>query len=425
MSGSHLQHRLDRVLCELEQLRAENERLRTLLSLAQQTQTILDARKPERPPVDTRGPASADEKVARVRRLFRGRDDVYAARWESTRTGKSGYAPAVAGGWSRHGPKTYLPVSDEAIERHLRGRESIGVYPLLTDDSCWFLACDLDGRTWQLDALALLQACTKHGVPAALERSRSGSGAHVWIFFAAAVPASAARRLGALLLRAAMRRRGELDLASYDRLFPNQDFLPAKGFGNLIALPLQGRCRAAGTSVFLDPATLEPWPDQSAFLGSLERLTPERLEHLLAEHEDVAVGLAAISPRRPRRQQDERLPSQIRCTIGADLAIAKADLPPSLLTELKHLASLHNPLFYERQRLRLSTHQTPRLIRCYEENLTHLHLPRGLLTRLDKAVANTGSRLVTDDRRPSPSWIFSTASSVPPRRSRRSPTRTR
>ncbi len=121
---------------------------------------------------------------------------------------------------------------------------------------------------------------------------------------------------------------------------------------------------------------------------------------MLGEHEDVAVGAAAISPRRPTRQPDERLPAKIRCTIGADLAIARADLPPSLLAELKHLASLHNPLFYERQRLRLSTHQTPRLIRYYEEDLTHLHLPRGLLSQLDEAVASAGSRLVTDDPRP-------------------------
>ncbi|MHB8692114.1 MAG: TOTE conflict system archaeo-eukaryotic primase domain-containing protein [Solirubrobacteraceae bacterium] len=398
MSGSDLQHRLDAALPEIERLRTENEQLRTLLKLAQQTQTVLAPSKAA-PASSASSPTSASEKVALVRRLFRGRDDVYALRWESARTGKSGYAPATAEGWSRHGPKTYLPLSDEAIERHLRGRESVGVYPLLVDDTCWFLACDLDGTTWQLDALALLEACAEYGVSSALERSRSGIGGHVWVFFAAPVPATAARRLGALLLRTAMSRRGELDLASYDRLFPNQDFLPAKGFGNLIALPLQGRCRAAGTSVFLDPATLEPWPDQWAFLNSLERLAPERLKRLLTKHEEIAVGAAALSPQRalPR---DERLPAEIRCTIGADLAIARADLPPSLLAELKHLASLHNPLFYERQRQRLSTHQTPRLIRCYEEDLSHLRLPRGLLHQVEDAVATAGSRLVTDDRRP-------------------------
>lgn len=400
MSRSDLQFRLDEALREVERLRAENERLRTLLALAQRTRTILDpAGTPKRPP-PAASPDSAEEKVPLVRRLFHGRDDVYALRWESARTGKSGYAPATAEGWSRQGPKTYLPISDEAIERHLRGRDSIGVYPLLADDTCWFLACDLDGTTWQLDALALLAACEEHRVPAALERSRSGTGGHIWVFFTAPVAASAARRLGALLLRAAMTRRGELDLASYDRLFPNQDFLPAKGFGNLIALPLQGRCRAVGTSVFLDPETLEPWHDQWAFLSSLERIAPEQLERLLTEHEEVAFGAEALSSARRTTKRDERLPPMITCTIGASLAVARADLPPSLLAELKHLASLHNPLFYERQRLRLSTHQTPRLIRCYEEDLTHLHLPRGLRRQLDDAVANAGSRLATDDRRP-------------------------
>ncbi len=400
MLGTDLRVPLDGALREIERLRAENERLRTLLALAQQTRTILDPAGTPKAPPRAASPNSAEEKVALVRRLFRGRDDVYARRWESTRTGKSGYAPATVEGWSRHGPKTYLTLSDAAVECHLRGQESIGVYPLLADDTCWLLACDLDGTTWQLDAVALLEACEERRVPAALERSRSGSGGHVWIFFTAPVAASAARRLGALLLRATMTRRGEVDLASYDRLFPNQDFLPAKGFGNLIALPLQGRCRTAGTSVFLDPATLEPWPDQWAFLSALERVAPEQLERLLSEHEEVAFGAEALSSARRTTKRDERLPREITCTIGADLAIGRADLPPSLLADLKHLASLHNPLFYERQRLRLSTHQTPRLIRCYEEDLTHLHLPRGLLRQLEDAVTTAGSRLLTVDRRP-------------------------
>jgi superfamily II DNA or RNA helicase len=298
----------------------------------------------------------------------------------------------TAGGWTKTEPRRYLPLTDEAIVRHLHGRESIGIYPLFEDDTCRFLVCHLDGETWQLDALALMLRALERG-------GHSGGGSHVWVFFSAPVQAASARRLGALLLREAMARRAELDLASYDRLLPNQDFLPQKGFGNLIALPLQGRCRAAGTSVFLNLETMEPWPDQWTFLASLERVAPEALERLLADQEEVAVGAVALTrPEHPRR--DERVPAEVPCTIASDLAISRGALPPSLLATLKHLASLHNPLFYERQRLRLSTHQTPRLIRCYEEDLTHLRLPRGLLEQLHDVVADVGSRLLVDDRRP-------------------------
>ncbi|MGH7317508.1 MAG: TOTE conflict system archaeo-eukaryotic primase domain-containing protein, partial [Candidatus Rokuibacteriota bacterium] len=163
-------------------------------------------------------------------------------RWTSTRTGKTGYSPAVRGGWAaaKDRPKSFLPLTDEVIEGHLTGEAPIGIYPLLKDDLCWFLACDFDGDGWVLDAGAFIEAARTHGVPAYLERSRSGAGGHVWIFFGAPVPAIAARRVGAGLLREAMVERGEIDLESYDRFFPNQDFLPKGSFGNLIALPLDG-----------------------------------------------------------------------------------------------------------------------------------------------------------------------------------------
>ena len=175
--------------------------------------------------------------------LFGARSDVYAQRWESSSTGKSGWSPATKGRWSKgRPPKDYLPLTDDVFISHLRGEETIGIYPLLRGDTCSLLVCDFDKGTWALDSLAYLDACHHHAIPAALERSRSGNGAHVWVFFDAPVAATAARAMGAALLRQAMTARAELDLSSYDRFFPSQDFMPKAGFGNLIALPLHGGC---------------------------------------------------------------------------------------------------------------------------------------------------------------------------------------
>ena len=396
MADPNLPERLQRQSLELDALRAENERLHTLLAQR--------LRAPDVPGEASRMPVNVDrsagEKIGLIRHLFRGREDVYAERWENVRTGKSGYVPAVAGGWAavRANPKSYVALSDAAIERHLRGHAAIGIYPLLPGDRCWFLAFDLDGRSWQRDACALAETAHELGVAAAVERSRSGDGAHVWVFFAEAVSASAARQLGALLLRETM-RRSDLDLLSYDRLFPNQDLLPENGFGNLIALPLQGSARRHDNSVFLDPKALEPWPDQWGFLSTVTRLTPARLDELLERTAEARDG-AVLSADRPPAAATSAVPREIACIVAADVAVSKAGLSPALLAELRHLASLHNPMFYERQRLRLSTHRTPRLIRCYEEDLTHLHLPRGLLEQVEAAAGNAGSRLIADDRRP-------------------------
>ena len=341
--------------------------------------------------------SSPREKVELFRALFRGRDDVHALRWENGRTGKSGWGPAVEGGWpnTRRHERELLPLTDEVAADHLAGKIHLGLYPLLRDDTCGLLACDFDGAGWTLDALAYLDAARAAGLPAALERSRSGDGGHVWIFFSDRVPASSARRIGAYLVREAMTVRGDLDLISYDRFFPAQDFLPKQGFGNLIALPLQGQCRKKGTTLFLDPSTLEPYLDQWEHLSSLSRLSREAAISLAEGLGDIAVGPDMRTYRRsvwPTAARPQP-PVPIRGSASAMLSIDRIGMPPALLAALKHAASLHNPVFYEKERNRFWTGNTPRFIRSYRETLDQLLLPRGLRPQAEAIVTEAGSRL--------------------------------
>ena len=272
----------------LSTLQAENARLIALLEShgiewrAPQS-AIVVAREPEPSRLSTA------EKVALFRRLFRGRTDVYPVRWEGKTSGKSGYAPACANEW-RAGVcekprikcgdcsnRLLIPMSDAVIYDHLAGKHVVGVYPLLEDDTCYFLAADFDEADWRDDALAFMQSCEELGVPAALEISRSGNGAHAWIFFASRVSARDARRLGTAIISYTCSRTRQLKLESYDRLFPNQNMMPKGGFGNLIALPLQKLPRESGCSVFVD-ADLQPYPDQWGFLASIQPMPVHDIE---------------------------------------------------------------------------------------------------------------------------------------------------
>lgn len=392
---------------ELVALRRENARLRRVLQLTDQdaalpppTQTAFFERDPGL--VDAR--SSPQAKVTFFRALFGARRDVYAYWWQNQRTGRHGWMPAVAGGWRKgqgEEGQRYLPLTEDVVVAHLTGELHLGLYPLLPgDETCW-LAADFDGQFAMLDALAYLKAARAVGAPAALEVSKSGVGAHVWIFFTEPVPAATARRLGTGLVREAIAVRGRMDLRSYDRLFPAQDVLPARGIGNLIAAPLNGARRKDGTTLFLDLATLEPYADQWAFLSSLDRLSPRQVTRLAGRVGAPVVG-SAVTDARPTMstRTHPRAAPVVRVRLGSGIRLAMDELAPATVATLKHAATMANPEFYERQRRRQSTWQVARFITSYDETVDgHLVLPRGLLDLVARVVPEGGSRLEVVDER--------------------------
>jgi superfamily II DNA or RNA helicase len=394
---------------ELDSLRRENARLRKLLELtdieaapARGTQIALFDKSPG--PVNVSSAPQA--KVAFYAALFGARKDVYAVRWESARSGKSGWMPAVQGGWrkgSKASDQRYLPLTPEVLAAHLTGDVHIGLYPMLPDEQTSWLAADFDGQASMLDALAYLKAARALGAPAALEISRSGVGAHVWIFFTDPVPAVTARQIGTGLVREAIAVRGRMDLRCYDRLFPSQDLLLGTGPGNLIAAPLHGRSRKIGTTVFLDLSTLEPFEDQWDYLSTLERLTPRQVAKLAGQLREPAVGSRVdhAQPAKSTRTQPRPAPI-VHLTLDGGVRIPGSELSPSLYATLKHAASTYNPDFCDRQRRRQSTWNVSRIIVSYDETLDdQLVLPRGLLDTVTKLVEDSGSKIEIDDRRTS------------------------
>jgi superfamily II DNA or RNA helicase len=382
---------------ELAALRAENVRLVSLL----EAHGIEWRRKPQSP-VPRVSVLSTNEKVALFRRLFRGRDDVWALRWESKTSGKSGYSPACANEWQLGicgkprikcgdcAHRQLIPVSDLVIYHHLAGTHTAGMYPLLEDDSCYFLAVDFDEAEWQKDASAFMRSCDELGVPAALEISRSRQGAHVWIFFASRVSAREARRLGTAIISYTCSRTRQLRLGSYDRLFPNQDTMPKGGFGNLIALPLQKRPRASGGSVFVD-MNFQPHPDQWAFLASVLPMNVQDIEPTILRatgsihpldvnfinEEDLG------TPWEGKKSSGNRLnlavAEPLKITLANQIYFEKAQLPQVLINRLIRLAAFPNPEFYKAQAMRMSVWNKPRVIGCAENYPQHIALPRGCL----------------------------------------------
>jgi hypothetical protein len=273
----------------------------------------------------------------------------------------------------------------------------MGCYPMLLDESCFFLAIDLDGDGWGQDVQALVDVVKGLNLPVAVERSRSGNGGHLWFFFEHAIAAIQARRFGAHLLTEAMEQRPEIGFGSYDRMFPNQDTLPRGGFGNLIALPLQKTARDTGNSVFLDHA-LHPFEDQWAFLGNIPKIMPQRISEIVAQaersnrivpvrmppSEEFAQSPWQMKPSRRTAEAliDVTLTGKLEIVFSDKIYIPKAELPSALRNRILQLAAFQNPEFYKAQAMRLPTYDKPRVIGCAEAHSEHIALPRGCLDEL-------------------------------------------
>jgi superfamily II DNA or RNA helicase len=403
-------------LDELDQLRLEVQgRIERLRADRVLSPTVRPSRDAE---------LTAEFKLSVFAGLFRGREDVFPVRWEKGDRTRSGWSPSCRNEWKPgvcgkptvkcgECPNQAFRAPDRTeLLAHLQGRQVMGVYPVLADDTCWLLTIDLDRHSWGEDVEAIRDACRELDVVAAVERSRSGAGAHVWFFFEEPVPAALARRFGLMVLTAAMARCPTLTMASYDRLFPSQDTLPKGGFGNLVALPLQREARDLGNTLFVD-AHGESVEDQWVYLSSLPRIGRELLERLVAagERDGTILGVPEAPddtrdsrPWRSRRSLADRLaatplPNRVSAMLADRVYVQLEGLPAVLVDAVRRLAVFSNPLFLEKQRMRFSTARIPRVIACFEETGGYLALPRGCREPLSELLAGLGVQLDLIDER--------------------------
>ena len=373
-------------------------------------------------------PAGNDEKVSLFLDLFAGRKDVFAKLWESKKSGRKGWSPVCSNEWAPgicEKPKvkcaecpsqSFEPLNSQTVRRHLRGGITAGVYAIGQDSTCKFLAVDFDGANWSGDLLLFKKEGKKLGADVALERSQSGNGGHAWIFFSEPVPAAMARRLGSIIMTQAMKQSPLSKFSSYDRFFPNQDFLPKGGFGNLIALPLQKAAREKGCAVFIDE-NLRPLPDQWAYLSSIRRMPLLELSRLT----EGFSGRRETLPRKPtdksaedenqlwsesslsalsKSEKSQFAGAKAEAELFSQIKIKTEGLPAQLIFSLKRQAVFANPEFFQRQKMRFSTWNIPRYIFCGEQTKSALILPGGLVDSCREICAEGGAEFNIKDRRP-------------------------
>lgn len=372
-------------------------------------------------------PDTSEDKINLFLSLFRCRKSVYPKLWENQKQDKKGYSPACTNEWVRglcekppNGnmkcsdcPNQAFPALDAtAVKNHLQGLQTIGTFAITENDACVFLAADFDGDGWQEDITAYKRAALSLGVHAHIERSRSGQGGHAWVFFTTAIPAKNARRLGTAILSRSFQERHTLNLKSYDRFFPNQDYLPKGGFGNLIALPLQQKAREKENSVFVD-ASFKPYPNQWEYLARVKRLSLLDVENIIQQTLPKGEPLQNLEEEHITMETDERLMTLAKPKIfkglfsgnveieqGAQLKIQTQNLPGALVSAFKRTSTFANPKFYERERMRFQTYPESRFIFDGEVLPDSLLLPRGVLDQCVTIANEAGAHVNIRDVRP-------------------------
>jgi len=360
-----------------------------------------------------------EQKIAIFKSLFRGRTDLFAARWQN-KQGRNGYSVACSNEWVQgvcNKPRVkcqdcshrqFKELTDQELYRHLSGQQIVGLYPLLADNTCYLLAADFDKEDWQEAVKAMSEACKQYNIPHTVEISRSGNGAHLWIFFSEKVSAREARLLGFSLLDKAMEIHQNLSFDSYDRLFPNQDIMPEGGFGNLIALPLQREARLSGNSSFVDH-NLRPYADQWQHLSQLKNVSAKELSDLVVQIAPDSLRLKEqeVLDKRPPWEQTakakplliENPPENVTVTLANHIYFKLSELPTPLIARLRRLASFSNPVFFKTQALRFSTHGIPRFISCARIEQGYLSLPRGCLDEALELLKEHGITADIEDKR--------------------------
>ena len=413
----------------IQELEKENARLKAILDknrieYASFESKTCETNHTEAPAVST-CQFSLQEKVALFQSLFQGRENVFARRWYSSTTQKSGYQPVCNREWNREfcdkrkykcadcpnrqfAPLTYNDIFNHLAGKDAWGRDVIGLYPIRKDNTCYFLCTDFDDKScehgYKNDVLAFVNVCKTWNVPCYIERSRSGNGAHVWIFFDAPVTAFKARKLGNAILTEAMNCDVHMSFKSYDRFFPNQDTLPEGGLGNLVALPLQGMARRKGNSVFVDE-NFNAYADQWKMLSQVNKLSELKLDSLLRQHTMPTLGeLSKTSESKPWETpqidtgQIDIYPKQIVLTRANMLYVPLACLSAKCVNVFKRIAAFRNPEFYEKQGMRLSTYNIPRIISCSEMTDDYLVLPRGCEDAVCDVLAQHDVKITISDK---------------------------